>query len=63
MTAPLRRIDVNADAGEGCDDAELAPYVSSFNIACGAHAGDESTMRATLGRYFISRRNSGIGVS
>lgn len=48
MTAPLRRIDVNADAGEGCDDAELAPYVSSFNIACGAHAGDESTMRATL---------------
>jgi UPF0271 protein len=48
MSAPLRRIDLNADAGEGFDDAALAPYVTTFNIACGAHAGDERTMRAAL---------------
>lgn len=48
MSDALRRIDLNADAGEGCDDAGLAPYVSSLNIACGAHAGDERTMRTAL---------------
>ncbi|MEI2455760.1 5-oxoprolinase subunit PxpA [Lysobacter firmicutimachus] len=43
------RIDFNCDLGEGCgDDAAILPYVSSANIACGGHAGDESTMRATL---------------
>jgi UPF0271 protein len=29
-------------------DAELMPLVSSVNIACGGHAGDEATMLATL---------------
>ena len=48
MSVVARRIDLNADAGEGYDDAGLAPYVSSLNIACGAHAGDEGTMRAAL---------------
>lgn len=48
MSGKPRRIDLNADVGEGCDDAGIAPYVSSFNIACGAHAGDERTMRAAL---------------
>lgn len=43
------RIDFNCDLGEGCgDDAAILPYVSSANIACGGHAGDEATMRATL---------------
>jgi UPF0271 protein len=43
------RIDFNCDIGEGCgDDAAIVPYVSSANIACGGHAGDEATMRATL---------------
>ncbi len=42
-------IDINADLGEGAGfDADLIPHVSSVNIACGAHAGDESTMRATV---------------
>ncbi len=42
-------IDLNADVGEGCgSDAELVPLVSSVNIACGAHAGDEGTMREAL---------------
>jgi UPF0271 protein len=47
-------IDLNADLGESPNsvangtDAELMRYISSANIACGGHAGDERTMRATL---------------
>ncbi|MEM9353238.1 MAG: 5-oxoprolinase subunit PxpA [Planctomycetota bacterium] len=42
-----RTIDLNADVGEGSPhDAELIPLVTSANIACGAHAGDEQTMNA-----------------
>lgn len=39
-------IDLNADVGEGgAHDAELfAAGISSVNVACGAHAGDESTI-------------------
>jgi UPF0271 protein len=39
-------IDLNADVGEGMpgDDA-LLELVTSANIACGFHAGDEETMR------------------
>lgn len=43
------RIDFNCDLGEGCgEDAAILPYVSSANIACGGHAGDEASMRQTL---------------
>ena len=42
-------IDINCDLGEGCpNDAELMRYISSANIACGFHAGDEETMRRTI---------------
>jgi 5-oxoprolinase (ATP-hydrolysing) subunit A len=42
-------IDLNCDLGEGAGhDAELMPLVTSASIACGAHAGDEATMRATV---------------
>lgn len=42
-------IDLNCDLGEGAGhDAELMPLITSANIACGAHAGDEATMRATV---------------
>jgi len=46
----VRSIDLNADVGEGQQAAEAAllPLVSSANIACGVHAGDPSTMRATV---------------
>lgn len=45
----MLRIDLNCDVGEGAGrDAELMPYVSSANIACGAHAGDPATIRETL---------------
>ncbi|MDB4297343.1 5-oxoprolinase subunit PxpA [Flavobacteriaceae bacterium] len=43
------RIDFNADLGEGfLFDQELMQYISSCNIACGGHTGNENSMRATL---------------
>jgi len=42
------RIDLNCDLGEGAGhDEEILPLVTSASIACGAHAGDADTMRAT----------------
>jgi UPF0271 protein len=42
-------IDLNSDLGEGAGtDARLMPLISSANIACGGHAGDEMTMRETV---------------
>jgi 5-oxoprolinase (ATP-hydrolysing) subunit A len=42
-------VDLNCDLGEGAGhDAALMPLISSANIACGGHAGDENTMRATM---------------
>ena len=42
-------IDINCDLGEGMpNDAALMPFISSANIACGFHAGDEETMRRTI---------------
>ena len=39
-------IDLNADLGEGVtDDEGLLRVVTSANLACGFHAGDEATMR------------------
>lgn len=44
-----RSIDLNSDLGEGAgNDAAIMPLISSANIACGGHAGDEATMRATI---------------
>jgi UPF0271 protein len=48
VAEPLRDVDINADAGEGYDDQQLVPHVTSLNIACGGHAGDELSMRLTL---------------
>lgn len=42
-------IDLNCDLGEGIgNDAAIIPFISSANIACGFHAGDEDTMRRTV---------------
>jgi UPF0271 protein len=42
-------VDLNADLGEGGEyDHELLQIVSSANIACGWHAGDATTMQATV---------------
>jgi UPF0271 protein len=48
------RIDLNCDCGESFGpwvmgaDAALLSYVTSANIACGAHAGDPQVMRQTV---------------
>lgn len=43
------RVDLNGDVGEGVGhDPELIPLLTSANVACGAHAGDEATMRRTV---------------
>lgn len=48
MTA-MRSIDLNADLGEGgTQDAALLELVSSANIACGGHAGNEETMQRSI---------------
>lgn len=43
-------IDINCDLGEGFNNESLImPYISSCNIACGAHAGDRETMKLVAG--------------
>lgn len=45
----MNKIDINADLGEGfLFDEELMQRISSCNIACGGHAGNENSMRATI---------------
>jgi UPF0271 protein len=50
----MRTIDLNCDMGESFGawrmgaDAEVMPYISSANIACGFHAGDPATIRQTV---------------
>jgi len=45
----MKTIDINCDLGEGIGNDELImPYISSANIACGYHAGDENTMKQTV---------------
>ncbi len=42
-------VDLNCDMGEGlANDALLMPYISSANIACGYHAGNETIMKRTI---------------
>ncbi len=48
------RIDLNCDLGESFGayrigvDAEIMPYITSANIACGFHAGDPQVMQTTV---------------
>ncbi len=49
-------LDLNCDLGEGLPiDASLMPYLNSCNIACGGHAGDETSMRKAL---LLAKENS-----
>ena len=53
-------IDLNADLGEGAGaDEELLEYITSANVACGAHAGDLETIRRTV--RLARTRGVGIG--
>ena len=52
--------DLNCDMGEGIGNDELImPYITSANIACGYHAGDEETMRQTI--LLAKKYNVNIG--
>ena len=43
------KIDLNCDMGENIgNDEGIMPFITSANIACGFHAGDENTMRETV---------------
>lgn len=50
----MKYIDLNCDMGELPEEVTdgtqelLLPHLTSINIACGAHAGDEQMMRATI---------------
>jgi len=50
----LKSIDLNCDMGESYGawkmgaDAEVMPFISSANIACGFHGGDPATIRKTV---------------
>lgn len=49
MMPGFSTIDINCDMGEGIgNDEAIIPFISSANIACGFHAGDEETIRSTL---------------
>lgn len=55
-----RTVDLNCDMGEGMDtDADIFPFISSVNIACGSHAGDADTMRRTV--EWALRHHAAIG--
>jgi UPF0271 protein len=43
-----RLIDLNADLGEGSGEGPLYALITSANIACGGHAGNEDTMRKAV---------------
>lgn len=52
-------IDLNADLGEGAaTDAALLAVITSANIACGGHAGDDASMRRAV-RGALAR---GVGI-
>ena|ERR1043165_4031120 len=60
MNSKPKTIDLNCDMGEGVGNDELImSFISSANIACGYHAGDENTMRATI--QLCKRYNVAIG--
>jgi UPF0271 protein len=49
MSADRSSIDINADLGEGFpNDIRLLELVTSASVSCGAHAGDEHSIRATM---------------
>ena len=53
------RIDLNADLGEGVSgERELLGLVSSASIACGFHAGDPSSISASI----AAARDAGVAV-
>jgi len=55
------KIDINCDVGEGvAKEHLLMPYISSCNIACGGHFGDEFSIDKTI--QLAIENNLKIGV-
>jgi 5-oxoprolinase (ATP-hydrolysing) subunit A len=58
------QVDINCDMGESFGayqigaDAEVMPYITSANIACGFHGGDPAVMRKTVG----AAREAGVAI-
>lgn len=47
----MKKMELNADLGEGMgDDEALMPWIDAASIACGGHAGDAASMRLALQR-------------
>lgn len=56
----MNTIDINCDLGEGYpNEAELMQYISSANIACGFHAGNEAIIKETI--ELCLKNNNAIG--
>lgn len=57
-------VDINCDMGESFGayhmgaDADVMPFITSANIACGFHGGDPAVMRATV----AAARNAGVAI-
>lgn len=47
-SSPSPGIDLNADVGEGPGEELLYGVITSANIACGGHAGDDASMRESV---------------
>src|SRR3989338_9580333 len=60
-----RNLDINCDMGQGFgiyqnpDEEKMLPYVTSINIACGAHTGDPLTMSKVIDA--ARKHNASIG--
>lgn len=55
----MASLDLNCDLGEGAGhDEEIMPFITSANIACGAHAGNAVTMR----RIAVLAESHGVAV-
>lgn len=60
----MTNIDLNCDLGEGIgNEPAIMPYISSANIACGYHAGDEKTMWQTVEKALENKVAIGAHVS
>ena len=45
----MHKLDLNCDMGEGMSNDELVlPFISSANIACGYHAGNQDIMKKVV---------------
>ncbi|PHK49707.1 5-oxoprolinase subunit PxpA [Staphylococcus edaphicus] len=59
------KVDLNCDLGEAFGnysfggDEKIIPLITSANIACGFHAGDQSVMNNTV--QLVNENNVGIG--